>query len=74
MERDFQAGGIGYGEFKTRLFEVIWESFAPMRQRRAELEADSGYVEQVLSDGASQAEEVAQRTMTRVRRAIGISA
>jgi tryptophanyl-tRNA synthetase len=74
MEHDFQAGGIGYGEFKTRLFEIIWKSFAPMRQRRAELEADSGYVEQVLSDGASQAEEVAQRTMTRVRRAIGISA
>jgi len=74
MEHDFQAGGIGYGEFKTRLFEVIWESFAPMRQRRAELEADSGYVQQVLSDGASQAREVAQRTLTRVRRAIGISA
>ena len=74
MEHDFQAGGIGYGEFKTRLFEVIWESFAPMRQRRAELEADSGYVEQVLSDGASQARGVAQRTLTRVRRAIGISA
>jgi len=74
MEHDFRAGGIGYGEFKKRLFEVIWESFAPMRQRRAELEADAGYVDQVLADGASRAREVAQRTMDRVRRAIGISA
>jgi tryptophanyl-tRNA synthetase len=73
MEHDFRAGGIGYGEFKKRLFEIIWESFAPMRQRRAELEADPGYVEQVLADGASRAGEVAQRTMTRVRRAVGIN-
>jgi tryptophanyl-tRNA synthetase len=74
IERDFRAGGIGYGEFKKRLFEVIWESFAPMRQRRAELEADTGYVDDVLADGASRAHEVAQRTMARVRRAVGISA
>jgi tryptophanyl-tRNA synthetase len=74
MEDDFRAGGFGYGEFKKRLFEVIWESFAPMRQRRAELEADSGHVDRVLADGASRAEEVAQRTMTKVRRAIGITA
>jgi tryptophanyl-tRNA synthetase len=74
MEDDFRAGGFGYGEFKKRLFEVIWESFAPMRQRRAELEADSGHVDRVLADGASRADEVAQRTMTRVRRAIGITA
>src|SRR5580704_16617770 len=70
MEADFRSGGVGYGEFKNRLFEVIWESFAPMRQRRAELEADSGHVDQVLADGASRAREVAQRTMTRVRQAV----
>src|SRR6202022_1567497 len=50
MEGDFRAGGVGYGEFKKRLFELIWESFAPMRQRRAELEADAGYVDHVLAD------------------------
>jgi tryptophanyl-tRNA synthetase len=74
MEDDFRAGGIGYGEFKKRLFEVIWDSFAPMRQRRAALEADAGYVDHVLAEGASRAQEVAQRTMARVRRAVGISA
>jgi tryptophanyl-tRNA synthetase len=72
MERDFRAGGVGYGEFKKRLFEAIWESFAPMRQRRAQLEADAGYVDHVLADGASRAQEVAQRTMSKVRRAVGV--
>jgi tryptophanyl-tRNA synthetase len=73
MENEFRAGGIGYGEFKKRLFEVIWESFAPMRQRRAELEADPGYVDQVLAHGASRAQAVAQQTMAKVRRAVGLT-
>ena len=73
MENDFRAGGVGYGEFKKRLFEVIWESFAPMRQRRSELESDPGFVVHVLEEGASRARDVAQRTMTRVRRAVGVS-
>jgi tryptophanyl-tRNA synthetase len=73
MENEFRAGGIGYGEFKKRLFEVIWESFAPMRQRRAELEADPGYVAQVLANGASRAQAVARQTMTKVRRAVGVT-
>jgi len=73
MENEFQAGGIGYGEFKKRLFEAIWEGFAPMRQRRAELEADPGYVDQVLAHGASRAQAVAQQTMAKVRRAVGLT-
>ncbi len=73
MENDFRAGGVGYGEFKKRLFEVIWESFAPMRKRRSELESDPGFIGHVLEDGASRARDVAQKTMTRVRRAVGVS-
>jgi tryptophanyl-tRNA synthetase len=73
MERDFRAGGVGYGEFKKRLFAVIWDSFAPMRQRRAELEADAGLVDRILADGALRARTIAQQTMARVRRAVGVT-
>src|SRR3984957_2718881 len=72
MEVDFRSGGVGYGEFKKRLFEIIWQSFAPKRRLRAELETDPGGVDRILADGASRAREVAQRTMTRVRRAVGV--
>ena len=72
MENEFRAGGIGYGEFKKRLFEVVWETFAPMRKRRAELESDPGYVDQVLADGAARASQVAENTMQRVREAVGL--
>ncbi|HEX8310967.1 MAG TPA: tryptophan--tRNA ligase [Chthoniobacteraceae bacterium] len=72
MEQDFLAGGTGYGDFKKRLFGSLWEYFAPMRQRRAELAADPGYIERVLQEGASKAAEVARRTMDRVRISVGL--
>ncbi len=37
METDFRAGGVGYGDFKKRLFEAIWEYFRAMRAKRAEM-------------------------------------
>jgi tryptophanyl-tRNA synthetase len=74
MENEFRTGGVGYGEFKNRLFEIIRDSFARMRERRADLEANAGFVEGILTDGAARAREAAKKTMTRVRRAIGIGA
>jgi len=72
MEEQFRAGGIGYGDFKKRLFGAIWDYFAPMRIRRTELEADGGYVDRVLRDGAGRAGAVAEKTMARVRSAVGL--
>ena len=72
MEEDFRAGGVGYGDFKKRLFEAVWEYFAPYRSRRAELEADPGHVERVLAEGAEKASAVAESVMRRVRDAVGL--
>lgn len=72
MKEDFRRGGIGYGDFKKRLFEATWEYFAPMRTRRADLERDPGYVDGVLTDGATKARAVAEDVMKRVRNAVGL--
>ena len=72
MEADFRSGGVGYGDFKKRLFGAIWEYFGPMRLRRAELEADSGYVNAVLKAGAERASSTANQVMERVRKAVGL--
>jgi tryptophanyl-tRNA synthetase len=72
MEAEFRAGGVGYGDFKKRLFAAVWEYFAQLRQRRAELEADTGYVDSVLADGAERARAVADGVMDRVRKAVGL--
>jgi tryptophanyl-tRNA synthetase len=71
MEADFRAGGTGYGDFKKRLFEGIWEHFAPFRARRAELAADPATLDAILADGALRARAVALPTMERVRKAMG---
>ena len=72
MEAEFRAGGQGYGVFKQRLFDALWEHFRPMREKRAELAADPSYVDGVLRDGAERARAVAAKTMERVRLATGL--
>jgi tryptophanyl-tRNA synthetase len=72
METDFRAGGIGYGEFKKRLFEAIWSYFTPMRARREELARDPGEVDRILKEGGQRAEALATATMQRIREAIGL--
>ncbi len=72
MIADFRAGGIGYGDFKQRLFEAIRDYFAPFRERRDELVADPERVDRILREGAERAREVAGATFGRVREAVGL--
>ncbi len=72
MHADHERGGVGYGDFKKRLADAYWDFFAPMRARRAEIEADPGFVDQVLANGAMRAREEAGKVLKRVRRAVGL--
>lgn len=72
MKEAFQKGGTGYGAFKQKLFEAIWEYFTPLRARRAELERDPAYVESVLKEGAEKANAMAASVIKRVREAVGL--
>ncbi|HXP34930.1 MAG TPA: tryptophan--tRNA ligase [Chthoniobacterales bacterium] len=68
----FKKGGTGYGDFKKELFEKLWEYFAPMRERRAEILRDKSYIDNVLARGAKRANEIADQVMERVRAAVGL--
>ena len=72
VRESFRKGGTGYGDFKKQLFEKLWEYFAPMRNRRAEILADKSYIDSVLTRGAERANEVASQVMQRVRAAVGL--
>ena len=72
MREEFRAGGVGYGHFKQRLFDSLWEYFAPIRARREELLADPGFVDEVLREGSERARQIAGTTMEKVRSAIGL--
>lgn len=72
MIADHQAGGIGYGDFKKRLWEAYWNYFSAMRNRRAELEADPAYVQEILRSGAEKARATATVVLDRIRKATGL--
>ena len=67
------SGGVGYGQFKKDLFEAYWEFFRAARERREWICAHPEYVDDVLRAGAERARAEAASTLTRVRRAVGLS-
>ncbi len=67
----YRAGGMGYGEVKKRLLELLNEFFGPLRDRRRELARDSAYVEDVLRESGRKARNLAHQTMELVREATG---
>lgn len=71
-EKRYRAGGMGYGEVKKRLAERFEETFGPARERRAELEKDEAFVEDVLVEGAKRAQAIAHPLMEKVREACGL--
>jgi tryptophanyl-tRNA synthetase len=71
-EEKLRAGGLGYGDLKKKLFEVYWEYFATARTKRAELEKNLDYVNQVLREGADRARMVASKVLKRARLASGL--
>ncbi len=68
----YLAGGLGYGEMKSELFELIDTFVSEGRARYDELMADRQQIDQVLADGAVKARAIATPLLTRVREAIGM--
>ena len=72
LERRYLAGGMGYGEAKQALFELVLDHFGPARRRRDELLADPGHVDEVLRRGAESARKVVAQVTRRARAAAGL--
>ncbi len=71
-DKRYRSGGMGYGEVKKRLAELVTEYFAPYRQKRTELENNTGYVKEVLADGAARAKATASKVLEQARQAVGL--
>jgi len=72
MASDFEKGGMGYGDFKQRLYEAYWDHFSPMREKRVELAQNLDYIDEILAKGAEKAREEASLVLSRVRKATGL--
>ncbi|MEU6645710.1 tryptophan--tRNA ligase [Saccharomonospora sp. NPDC046836] len=68
-----EAGGMGWGELKNVLFEVLNTELAPMRARYDALMAPDSELDALLAEGAEKAREQARHVLASVRQAIGIA-
>lgn len=65
-----RSGGIGCVACKKKLHANLDTMLLPLRERRKEIAARRGYVQEVLADGADRARRVAAETMEMVREAM----
>lgn len=70
IEKEFE--GIGYGEFKTAVGEVIIDTLKPIQQRFKELSEDKSYIEGLMKEGAQKAQSMSMKTLRKVKKKIGI--
>ncbi len=73
LKQRYQTGRVGDVEVKDKLAAAINGFLDPMRDRRAEYEEKSGFVEEVLFDGTIAAREEARQTLLAMKKAMGLT-
>ncbi len=73
FKEQYRLGAIGDMEIKRALIEVINQMLAPIREKRALLLADKGYVEKIIVQGTEKARIVFDETLKEVRSVMGLS-
>ena len=69
----YREGRVGDVEVKEALAEALNHFLDPMRERRADIEARSGYVERVLYEGTERASRAADETLLQMKKAMGLT-
>ena len=64
--------GQGYGTLKKAVLEAVMETLEPIQTRYHDIMADPEGLESLLAEGAAEAQEIAAKTMVRVKDATGI--
>jgi len=67
-----RGAAIGCVDCKQLLADAINRDLAPFRERRAEIAQRTGYVDEVLADGARRAHAIAKETIKGVREKMGL--
>ncbi len=73
LAEKLRAGGYGWGHAKEDLYQALEAEIAPMREKFEDLRNEADVLDDILDSGAAKARVIANRTMRRVRDAIGIS-
>lgn len=73
MKEHYTRGGLGDGTVKKLLINILEETLAPIRERRAQFENDIPMVYDMLHKGSIKAREAAAKTLDDVRSAMRIN-
>lgn len=71
-EKEFE--GFGYGDFKLKVGEAVADLIEPIRLEKNRLLANKDYLDDVLASGASRAERIAYKTLSKVYKKVGLVA
>jgi tryptophanyl-tRNA synthetase len=72
IESEFE--GKGYGAFKPAVGEAVVETLRPIREEATRIIKDKAYLEAMCRDGAERASYIAEKTLRKVRKKVGLVA
>jgi tryptophanyl-tRNA synthetase len=67
-----QFSGMRYGDLKKTVAEVVIAALEPIQKRYREITAETGYIARVLEDGAEKVRPIANDTVHKVKKAMGL--
>lgn len=74
LEAEKEFDGLGYGAFKIAVGEAVVEKFRPMREEYLKYLGDKKYIAEIAAEGAEKAAYLAEKTLCKVRKKIGLVA
>ncbi|MBN1582483.1 MAG: tryptophan--tRNA ligase [Anaerolineae bacterium] len=73
LKTRYRQGRVGDVEVKEKLTTAINHFLDPIRERRAQIEGQSGYVERVIYEGTQKTDKIAQETLLMMKKAMGLT-
>jgi tryptophanyl-tRNA synthetase len=70
--KQYQAGGVGYGEMKEELLSTLEAKFGSARAKYDELLKDPAGLDKILKEGAERARQLAGQRMEKLRKKLGL--
>ncbi len=71
-ETEIEFAGCGYGKFKPAVCDAVVETLRPIREESERLLKDKAYLESVYREGAQKAGLVAEKTLRKVYKKVGL--
>ena len=71
-EIEAEFAGKGYGDFKAVVGQSVADELRPIRENFARLMEDRAYLEEEMRKGAEHATYIANKTLTKVKKRVGL--